>query len=94
MYMHRTTLLLPGELKTASENYARARRISLGALIRAQLAALVATPEAEARTQDPLFSGFSAFDGAAPRNLAVQHDLALYGPIASSTKSPGQRAKK
>jgi hypothetical protein len=94
MYMHRTTLLLPDDLKIASENYARARRISLGALIRRQLAALVAGPDAETRAQDPLFSEFATFDGAAPRNLALQHDMALYGDIEVATKGSGRRGRK
>ena len=58
MHMHRTTILLPEDLRASAEAHARKLGISLGELIRRQLKA-VARPlkgaKAAKRASDPLF---------------------------------------
>jgi hypothetical protein len=90
MSMLRTTLLLPEDLKVAAEIYARAKRISLGALIRSQLAAVVNASERDARTEDPLFTSFESYGGPMPGDLALNHDAALYDE--SKVSKTGARA--
>jgi hypothetical protein len=84
MDMHRTTILLPEDLKLASERFAKSRKISLGALIRQQLQNLVASAHANSTTQDAVFAKFVPYVGKAPANLALDHDEELYGARAAS----------
>jgi hypothetical protein len=73
--MIRTTILLPGELKTRAERHARAHGTSLGQLIRQALEITLR----EADKPDALFSDDEPFDGDAPADLASEHDRYLYG---------------
>jgi hypothetical protein len=101
MYVLRTTLLLPENLKVASEIYARSKRISLGALIRTQLAAVVDASGHDSRREDPLFASFAPFEGPMPSDLALNHDAALYdeGALSKSgtrkaVKSPASKSER
>ena len=59
MYMHRTTILLPEDLRASAEAYARRQGISVGELIRRQLGKVTrskkATKKAKSRSDDPVF---------------------------------------
>ncbi len=55
MHMHRTTILLPEELRSGAEAYARRKGISLGELIRRQLGKLIKPKKANKRDDDPIF---------------------------------------
>ena len=78
--MQRTSILLPKPTKQAAQRVARARGLSLGALIRQQLD-LVVAKESGTETHDPLFDDFQPYTGAAPKDLAQHHDQYLYGDV-------------
>ena len=75
--MHRTTIMLPPELKARAEERASKLGISLGRLIREALTAILAR-ETALREDDPLFGNHPVFDGV--DDLAERHDDYLYGP--------------
>jgi hypothetical protein len=53
--MHRTTILLPEDLRASAEAVARRQGISLGELIRRQLKAVARPSKAAKRRDDPVF---------------------------------------
>ena len=55
MAMHRTTILLPKDLKAGAEAHARGQGISLGELIRRQLGIVIKSKKAKSRRDDPIF---------------------------------------
>lgn len=74
--MHRTTILIPEELKARAERIAERDGVSLSELIRRGLAGIV---EEEARAGvDPLWADDAVYDGPAPRDLVAEHDRYLY----------------
>ena len=79
--MHRTTIMLPEELKAQAERRARRLGVSFGKLVREALAAHLAT-EPPAATRDPLFADHAVYDGPVPSDLSEQHDDYLYGDDA------------
>jgi len=77
VYMERTTIMLPAQLKHRANRLARKLGISLGELIRESLReALNRTP---ADDEDPLYSDTVSYGGPAPADLAADHDDYLYG---------------
>lgn len=76
--MHRTTIMIPEELKTTAQRYARRHGMSLGDLIRESLRQRLLQENRESRTEDPLFADLSVYEGAAPSDLASGHDEYLY----------------
>jgi len=75
--MHRTTILLPDELRRRAVREAKALGISLGELIRRRLAGA----GGDARSEEVArFLARRPWDGAAPDDTAANHDLYLYGP--------------
>lgn len=75
--MHRTTIMLPEDLKARAQARAEERGISLGDLVRECLADGLDAPEAERRRSDPLFRP-AVWTGDSPRDLAEDHDRYLY----------------
>ena len=76
-HMHRTTILLPDELRRRAVREAKALGISLGELIRRRLAGA----GGDARSEEVArFLARRPWDGAAPDDTAANHDLYLYGP--------------
>jgi predicted DNA-binding protein len=73
--MHRTTILLPDELRRRAINLARQRGISLAELIRGALEEKVAAGPASF-SDDPFFADHATFEG--PGDLADNHDYYLY----------------
>jgi ribosomal protein L27 len=55
MDMHRTTILLPEELRISAEAHARGQGISLGELIRRQLGTATKSKKTGKRRDDPIF---------------------------------------
>jgi hypothetical protein len=92
MHMYRTTILLPEDLKLASEQVAKERGMSLGALIRSQLEKVAGSRSS--RAQDSVFADFVPFQGNTPSNLALNHDDELYGPIETTVRKVGSRKSK
>ncbi|WP_131989245.1 ribbon-helix-helix domain-containing protein [Chthoniobacter flavus] len=78
--MHRTTILLPEDLRRRAETVAATRGLSLSELIRRQLEK-VAGPASKpsSRRDDPLFKKLKPSSKATPRDLAANHDHYLYG---------------
>jgi len=76
--MHRTTIMLPPELKARSVRLARKRGISLGELIREALERLVQSPS-ESVEEDPLFTDDEVYTGRVPEDLSQRHDDFLMG---------------
>lgn len=75
--MHRTTVMLPEDLKTRASELASRQGVSLGELIRRSLEAAVEAPQ-ESRAADPLLADDATFQGETPRDLARHHDHYLY----------------
>lgn len=72
--MHRTTILLPPELRQAAEREAREMGVSLGELIRRRLRPAL-------KKQEPQVPGFFTrvpWTGSGPRDLSANHDKYLY----------------
>ncbi len=80
MYMHRTTILLPEDLRRRAEIAAASQGVSLSELIRRQLEK-VASPSGKSpgRQDDPLFKNWKPSGKATPPDLAADHDRYLYG---------------
>jgi hypothetical protein len=77
--MHRTTILLPEDLRRRAEHAAASRGLSLSELIRRQLEK-VAGPAVKSRSRrnDPLFKNWKPSTKATPPDLAANHDRYLY----------------
>ncbi len=76
--MHRTTLMLPPELKARAQQRARELGISLGQLVRKALESELVRSSAGSRSEDPLFADEAVWTGDAPGDLAKHHDRYLY----------------
>jgi hypothetical protein len=75
--MHRTTLMLPPDLKTRAQSRAREMGISFGELVRQALESELSAPPGR-RDDDPLFADVAVFGGEAPADLSAAHDRYLY----------------
>lgn len=74
--MHRTTILLPPDLRRKADREAKALGISLSELIRRRLSA-GDSQESEAK---PSFYERQPWQGAGAHDSAANHDPYLYGP--------------
>jgi hypothetical protein len=74
--MHRTTILLPDELRRSADREAKALGISLSELIRRRLAA----DKEESPAERPRFFSRQPWTGQGPTDVAANHDTYLYGP--------------
>lgn len=76
--MHRTTIMLPLDLKRRTQELARKMGVSLSELIRESLEATLSGKRGE-RSEDPLYVDDAVFSGAVPSDLSHRHDRHLYG---------------
>lgn len=76
--MHRTTVMLPRELKRRAARTARRRGISLGELVREALEERLAALSDDEPTQDPFIADAEVFSGPVPGDLSTRHDAYLY----------------
>lgn len=78
--MHRTTILLPEDLRQRAQTVAAKQGLSLSKLIRQQLEK-IAGPMAkkQSRRADPLFKNWKPSGKAIPPDLSDNHDRYLYG---------------
>ena len=74
--MHRTTILLPPELRRKADKEAKALGISLSELIRRRLGG----NDEEETEKRPRFFTRQPWQGAGASNVAANHDDYLYGP--------------
>ena len=75
--MHRTTIMLPEDLKRKAEEYSRKKGLSLGEVIRKAMRDLLGKSEEDA--QDSFFCDKAIYRKDAPRDLSRNHDDYLYG---------------
>lgn len=78
-YMHKTTLLLPEDLKREASRIARKRKMNLSELIRAELSRVVQEEMGSGMEQDSLFGSAVTGVKGLPSDLSVKHDRYLYG---------------
>ncbi|MEZ5332104.1 MAG: CopG family transcriptional regulator [Thermoanaerobaculia bacterium] len=84
--MHRTTILLPEELKARAERIAARDGVSLSELIRRGLEGII---EGQVRAgADPLWTDDAVYEGPAPRDLVAEHDRYLYDTGRTSSPRP------
>ena len=75
--MHRTTIMLPPELRHRAQRRAQEEGISLGELVRKSLEGALEEPKM-GRDDDPLLCDDAVFRDEAPADLAAEHDRYLY----------------
>ena len=75
--MHRTTIMLPEDLKTKAEEISRKKGLSLGEFVREAMRDLLKKSEED--TGDTFFCDTSVYQGPAPTDLSGNHDEYLYG---------------
>ena len=76
--MHRTTIMLPDDLRNRAVRRAKETGVSLGELIRQAVETLLSRSRSPAR-EDPLFRDAAVYDGEAPSDSTQNHDRYLYG---------------
>ena len=76
--MHRTTIMLPLDLKRRAQRLAGQMGVSLGELIREALEATLRGHGGDVR-EDSLFADTASHDGPVPADLSEGHDRYLYG---------------
>lgn len=76
--MHRTTIMLPEDLKLRAERLARRRGVSLGEVVRQSLLSHLDRQADEVR-EDPLLADTAAYPGPSEADAAAAHDRYLYG---------------
>jgi hypothetical protein len=74
--MHRTTILLPQELRRRADREAKSLGISLSELIRRRLAG---DDKVSAEAKRPQFFARQPWTGPGPSDTSVRHDEYLYG---------------
>ena len=77
--MHRTTIMLPAELKVRIANKARKMKISMGQYIREALKRSLDSEYNSEKNEDPLYHDTEVYEEKTPRNLVTDHDSFLYG---------------
>ena len=77
--MHRTTIMLPAELKNRAARYCEQKGISLGGLIREALAREIRQAGETGSGQDTFFADKEIYKKGAPDDLSRNHDEYLYG---------------
>lgn len=76
--MHRTTIMLPDDLKAKVVREANSRGVSLGEYVREALVMALTDRDAD-EADDSLYSDSACFSGKAPKDGAKRHDDYLYG---------------
>lgn len=80
MATHRTTVMLPLELKSTVADLARELGVSFGEFVRRALEKEVASQTSSAPNRhDPLLDDDAVFRGRVPKDFSQEHDLYLYG---------------
>jgi len=76
--MQKTTVLIPADLKSTAQRYARQHGMSLGDLIRESLRQHLQKETDGSRAGDPLFADQAVYEDDAPEDLVENHDQYLY----------------
>jgi metal-responsive CopG/Arc/MetJ family transcriptional regulator len=75
--MHRTTILLPEDLKAKAEEFSRKKGLSLGEVVREAMRDLL--NKAEDESGDSFLCDTAVYQGDVPKDLSHNHDEYLYG---------------
>ena len=75
--MHRTTIMLPEDLKTKAEEFSRKKGLSLGEVVREAMRDLLKKAEEDAG--DSFFCDTAVYQEDVPKDLSSNHDEYLYG---------------
>jgi hypothetical protein len=89
MDMHRTTILLPEDLRVSAEAVARRQGISLGELIRRQLGIVTKSKKTNKRRDDPLFKYYANIQSPSVKgteDVALNHDKYLAEAMESEIR--------
>ena len=78
MWVTRTTIMIPRDLKLRARRYAKRTGISMGRLIRDSLASRLTESENKRARRDPLFADEAVFTGPVPSDISDDHDRYLY----------------
>lgn len=78
--MHRTTIMIPTDLKSEALEYARKTGLSLGEMVRQALSQLIRRKTSKEKT-DPFFADKKVFRGRVPKDFSKNHDDYLYGDL-------------
>ena len=76
--MHRTTVMLPDNLKIQASRFARESGMSLGEIIRESLENWL-NGQKKQPARDPLFHEVPVYAGPTPEDYSINHDKYLYG---------------
>jgi hypothetical protein len=76
--MHRTTVMLPDDLKLQASRIARESGMSLGEIIRESLENWLKCRKKQP-VGDPLFHEVPVYEGSVPEDYSINHDKYLYG---------------
>jgi hypothetical protein len=76
--MHRTTLMLPPDLKIQAQRRAQEEGISLGEFIRRAIESRLGGSRKAERAADPMFADHAVWTGDVPSDLSAEHDRYLY----------------
>ena len=79
--MHRTTIMLPEDLKSQAVAYARECGLSLGEVVRESLENWLKSKN-QRSASDPLFRNVPVYDGPVPEDYSINHDRYLYGELS------------
>lgn len=74
--MHRTTIMLPNDLKLLALRHAQTLGVSFGQLVRESLEKRIKT--APSKKSDTFWADTAVFKGPTPKNLSKEHDQYLY----------------
>lgn len=75
--MHRTTIMLPDDLKARAEDISRKKGFSLSEFVREAMKELL--KKYEAGKGDSFFADTVVYTGSAPEDISGNHDDYLYG---------------
>lgn len=78
VYMKRTTIMLPDNLKKLAEREAQRRGFSLGEMIRTALQELLNPVKKQKNKRDSLFSNNLVYKGTVENDFSINHDKYLY----------------
>lgn len=78
--MHRTTIMLPDDLKAKAEDVSRKKGFSLSEFVREAMKDLL--KKYEGGKGDAFFIDTAVYTGSAPKDISKNHDDYLYGSKA------------
>ena len=75
--MHRTTIMIPEDLKTRIEDFSRKKGLSMGEVVREAVKELLM--RSDESKGDSFFCDKVVYKEDAPKDISLKHDEYLYG---------------